>query len=100
MTATNHPVKYLCVFCIYYSQLPQMGGQAPNMNGQPPQMNRQAPNGEAPSDLPDLSEMDGAAPVMGGLLNELLAEGIMNQSEYDALCEASAKQLLSCTGKA
>ena len=73
------------------SQSPQMGGQATDMNGQPPQMDGQAPNGEAPSDLPDLSEMDGAAPVMGGLLNELLAEGIITQAEYDALCEATAK---------
>ena len=35
--------------------------------------------------------MDGAAPVMGDLLNELLAEGIITQAEYDALCEATAK---------
>ncbi len=77
------------------AEAPQNDGEKPSdlleMNSQPPQMNGQAPNGEAPSDLPDLSEMDGAAPVMGGLLNELLAEGIITQAEYDAMCEATAK---------
>ena len=69
------------------SQSPQMDGEKPSglpeMNGQPPQM-----NGEAPSDLP---EMNGEHPANGGLLNDLLSNGIITQAEYDALSEAIAK---------
>ncbi len=82
-------------------QLPQMDGQAPEMGGQPPQtdgekpsdlpeMNGQLPqmNGEAPSDLP---EVNGERPANGGILNDLLSNGIITQAEYDALSEAIAK---------
>jgi len=65
------------------SQPPQMNGRVPEMNGQPPQM-----NGEAPSDLP---EMNGERPANGGLLNDLLSNGIITQAEYDALSEAIAE---------
>ena len=76
------------------SELPEMGGQPPQMdgekpsdlpeiNGQPPQM-----NGEAPFDLP---EMNGERPANGGLLNDLLSNGIITQAEYDALSEAIAE---------
>ena len=65
-------------------QPPQMSGEAPSglpeMNGQPPQM-----NGEAPSGLP---EMNREHPANGGLLNDLLSNGIITQAEYDALSEA------------
>ncbi len=91
------------------SELPEMGGQPPQMNGeapsglpemngQPPQMNGEAPsglsemngqppqmNGEAPSGLP---EMNREHPANGGLLNDLLSNGIITQAEYDALSEA------------
>ncbi len=65
------------------ADLPDMNGQPPQMNGQPPQM-----NGEAPSDLPD---MNGERPANGGLLNDLLSNGIITQAEYDALDEAITK---------
>ena len=63
--------------------LPEMDGQAPEMDGQPPQM-----NGEVPSNLP---EMNGERPANGGLLNDLLSNGIITQAEYDALSEATAE---------
>ena len=68
-------------------QAPEMGGQPPQMNGQPPQMNEQPPqmNGDAPSGLP---EMNREHPANGGLLNDLLSNGIITQAEYDALSEA------------
>ena len=71
-------------------QAPEMDGQPPQMNGQPPQMNEQPPqmNGEVPSNLP---EMNGERPANGGLLNDLLSNGIITQAEYDALSEATAK---------
>ena len=79
-------------------QPPQMSGQAPNMGGQPPQMNGQAPSGDAPADLPELPEMngefhemEGATSAKGGLLNDLLNNGIITQAEYDALIEAINK---------
>ena len=86
-------------------QAPSMGGQPPQMNGQassigsqPPQMNGQAPSGDAPADLPELPdmngefpEMEGAASAKGGLLNDLLNNGIITQAEYDALSEAISK---------
>lgn len=65
------------------SDLPEMDGQGPEMSGQPPQM-----NGKAPSDLP---EMGGKSPVHGGLLNDLMSNGMITQAEYDALCEALAR---------
>ena len=81
-------------------QNPEMGGQPPQTNGekpsdlpemnsQPPQMNGQVPemNGEAPSNLP---EMNGERPDNGGLLNDLLSNGIITQAEFDALSEAIA----------
>ena len=64
-------------------QLPQTDGQAPEMGGQPPQT-----DGEKPSDLP---EMNGEHPDNGGLLNDLLSNGIITQAEYDALSEAIAE---------
>ena len=72
------------------SGLPEMNGQPPQMNGQPPQMNGQPPqmNGEVPSNLP---EMNGDRPANGGLLNDLLRNGIITQAEYDALSEATAE---------
>lgn len=79
-------------------QPPQMNGQVPSMNGQPPQMDGQTPSGDAPSDLsepPDMNgeapEMNGEAPAKGGLLKDLLNDGIITQAEYDALCEAISK---------
>ncbi len=42
-------------------------------------------NGEAPSGLP---EMNREHPANGGLLNDLLSNGIITQAEYDALSEA------------
>ena len=80
------------------SQPPQMNSQAPSMGGQPPQMNGQAPSGDAPADFPELpdmngefSEMEGATSAKGGLLNDLLNNGIITQAEYDALIEAINK---------
>ncbi len=80
------------------SQPPQMNRQAPSMGGQPPQMNGQAPSGDAPADLPELpdmngefSEMEGATSAKGGLLNDLLNNGIITQAEYYALIEAINK---------
>ena len=72
------------------SDLPEMNGQPPQMNGQVPEMNGQPPqmNGEAPFDLP---EMNGERPANGGLLNDLLSNGIITQAEYDALSEAIAE---------
>jgi len=79
------------------ANLPEMDGQAPEMDGQPPQMNEQPPqmneqppqmNGEVPSNLP---EMNGERPANGGLLNDLLSNGIITQAEYDALSEATAE---------
>ena len=79
-------------------QPPQMNGQAPDMGGQPPQMNGQTPSGDAPADLPELPDMNGEFPEMegatsakGGLLNDLLNDGIITQAEYDALIEAINK---------
>ena len=79
-------------------QPPQMSGQAPDMGGQPPQMNGQALNGDAPAALPELPDMNGEFPEMegatsakGGLLNDLLNNGIITQAEYDALIEAINK---------
>ena len=71
-------------------QAPEMDGQPPQMNGQPPQMNEQPPqmNGEVPSNL---SKMNGERPANGGLLNDLLSNGIITQAEYDALSEATAE---------
>ena len=62
------------------SELPEMGGQPPQMNGEAPsglpEMNGQPPqmNGEAPSGLP---EMNREHPANGGLLNDLLSNGII-----------------------
>ena len=72
------------------SDLPEMNGQPPQMNGQVPEMNGQPPqmNGEAPSGLP---EMNREHPANGGLLNDLLRNGIITQAEYDALSEAIAE---------
>ncbi len=76
------------------SDLPEMNGQAPQINGEAPsdlpEMNSQAPqiNGEAPSDLP---EMNGESRAEGGLLNDLLSNGIITQAEYDALKGAIAE---------
>ena len=73
------------------SVLPEMGGQPPQMDGEKPsdlpEMNGQPPqmNGEAPSGLP---EMNREHPANGGLLNDLLSNGIITQAEYDALSEA------------
>ena len=79
-------------------QPPQMNGQAPSMGSQPPQMNGQAPRGDAPADLPELPDMNGefhemerATSAKGGLLNDLLNNGIITQAEYDALIEAINK---------
>ena len=76
------------------SELPEMGGQPPQMNGEVPRGeepqfdgNEQQPqmNGEAPSGLP---EMNREHPANGGLLNDLLSNGIITQAEYYALSEA------------
>ncbi len=64
-------------------RLPQTDGQAPEIGGQPPQMNGESPSG--------LSEMNGEHPANGGLLNDLLSNGIITQAEYDALSEAIAE---------
>lgn len=92
------------------ADLPEMDGQGPDgeaptdlpelpdMNGQPPQMNGQALNGDAPAALPELPDMNGEFPEMegvtsakGGLLNDLLNNGIITQAKYDALIEAINK---------
>ncbi len=69
------------------SNLPEMNGQPPQMNGQVPEKNGQPSqtDGEKPSDLP---EMNREHPANGGLLNDLLSNGIITQAEYDALSEA------------
>ncbi len=75
-------------------EAPQMDGEKPSdlpeMNGQPPQM-----NGEAPSGFPEMNgqppQMNGERPANGGLLNDLLSNGIITQAEYDALSEAIAE---------
>ena len=45
--------------------------------------------------LPDMNgefhEMEGATSAKGGLLNDLLINGIITQAEYDALSEATAE---------
>jgi hypothetical protein len=46
---------------------------------------RPVTNGEAPSGLP---EMNREHLANGGLLNDLLSNGIITQAEYDALSEA------------
>ncbi len=73
------------------ADLPEINGQAPEMNGQPPQMDGQIFEGNTPSDRSELPEMKGDAPIKGGLLNDLLSNGIITQVEYDALSEANAK---------
>jgi len=90
------------------SDLPEMNGQPPQMDGQLPQMDGQLPQmeGEKPSDLPemngqppqmdgekpsDLPEMNGENATKDDLLDDLLSNGIITQSEYDALSEAIAK---------
>ena len=92
------------------ADLPEMDGQGPDgeaptdlpelpdMNGQPPQMSGQALNGDAPAALPELPDMNGEFPEMegatsakGGLLNDLLNNGIITQAEYVALIEAINK---------
>ena len=72
------------------SELPEMNGQLPQTDGQVPEMGGQPPqtDGEKPSDLP---EMNGEHPDNGGLLNDLLSNGIITQAEYDALSEAIAE---------
>ena len=79
-------------------QLPKRNGQTPDMDSQLPQMNGQAPSGDAPADLPELPDMNGELPktegatsAKGGLLNDLLNDGIITQAEYDALNEAINK---------
>ena len=61
----------------FSAEAPQMDGEKPSelpeMGGQPPQM-----NGEAPSGLP---EMNREHPANGGLLNDLLSNGIITQAE-------------------
>ena len=85
--------------------LPQMNGTQgagmPEMNGEKPtdlpEMNGERPsdlpemNGEKPADLPEMNgtqPAEGGAPVMGGLLADLLKDGIITQSEYDAILSA------------
>ena len=84
------------------ADLPQMNGTQgagmPEMNGEKPtdlpEMNGERPsdlpemNGEKPADLPEMNgtqPAEGGAPVMGGLLADLLKDGIITQSEYDAI---------------
>ena len=57
--------------------------QSEQFSAEAPQM-----DGEKPSDLP---EMNGEHPDNGGLLNDLLSNGIITQAEYDALSEAIAE---------
>ena len=48
-------------------------------------------NGEKPANLPEMNgtqPAEGGAPVMGGLLADLLKDGIITQSEYDAILSA------------
>ena len=84
------------------ADLPQMNGTQgtgmPEMNGEKPtdlpEMNGERPsdlpemNGEKPANLPEMNgtqPAEGGAPVMGGLLADLLKDGIITQSEYDAI---------------
>ncbi|MCR5089420.1 MAG: SHOCT domain-containing protein [Oscillospiraceae bacterium] len=69
-------------------QPPEMNGEAPEMNGQPPMMNGEAPDGEAPEDLPERPEMDGENAAFGGILEDLLNDGIITEEEYEALLAA------------
>lgn len=88
-------------------QSPMMGGRAPDMNGRPPVINGQVPSGEAPSDLPECSEMNGEAPefrsqapdmngrppMMGGKFGEptfidfdtMIEDGVISQDTYDRI---------------
>ena len=61
------------------------GGQAPGMSGGQPDGQFPGMNGEKPADPPQ-----GQAPVMGGLLDDLLKDGVITQEEYDALTAAIA----------
>lgn len=89
-------------------EAPEMGNQPPMMNGQSPMMNGQVPDDEAPADLPELPEsdseaadlpeppamngeapvFDGEDPMISGLLTDLLEDGVITQSEYNALVAA------------
>ncbi len=59
-----------------------------------PTMNGQAPTGGKPTDLPEgekpsgAPENDSKAPVVVGLLDDLLKDGVISQDEYDALVAA------------
>ncbi|MBR4459129.1 MAG: hypothetical protein IKS31_09240 [Clostridia bacterium] len=63
----------------------QPGGEAPDMSGGQPDGQFPGMNGEKPADPPQ-----GQAPVMGGLLDDLLKDGVITQEEYDALTAAIA----------
>ena len=56
-----------------------------------PDTNGQAPTGEQPATPPEASgeqPAEGTAPAQGGLLADLLKDGIITQAEYDALTAA------------
>ena len=59
------------------ADLPEMNGEKPS---DLPEMNGQAPTGEQP--------VEGEAPAAGGLLADLLKDGVITQEEYDALTAA------------
>ncbi len=70
------------------ADLPEMNGGKP---AGLPEADGQAPLGEAPADLPEMNgeePAEGEAPATGGLLSDLLKDGIITQSEYEALAAA------------
>ncbi len=71
-------------------EMPETDGQMPQMNGQMPPMDGQAPDAQDLTDLPAPPERDAESSMAIGLLDELLANGVITQTEYDALCRAVA----------
>ena len=75
------------------ADLPEMNGQNP-AGEQPaalPDTNSQNSAGEQPATPPEASgeqPAEGTAPAQGGLLADLLKDGIITQAEYDALAAA------------
>ena len=71
------------------SETSQADTQAPDGNGQSSPADGQAPGG-APAGLPASPAGRGAAPA-GGLLDDLLKDGVITQAEYDALYAAASR---------
>ena len=76
------------------ADLPEMNGENP---AERPEMNGEKPadlpemNGEKPADLPEMNgekPAESETPEHGGLLADLLKDGVITQTEYDALVAA------------